>query len=146
MNATILTSIIAAAAACLGALVPCLFSYLGKKKEYQIARIEQIEQIRRKEYSFYLDVLQQMINESNRDNFLLLQKSTNRLLLFAGPELSTIINEYYNTIINNANAGKPTLNHEHISYQTKIVNAMRSELGVSTIELDQVRFIGAPLQ
>lgn len=83
-----------------------------------------------------------MINESNRDNFLLLQKSTNRLLLFAGPELSTIINEYYNTIINNANAGKPTLNHEHISYQTKIVNAMRSELGVSTIELDQVRFIG----
>ena len=55
-------------------------------------------------------------------------------------------NEYYNTIINNANAGKPTLNHEHISYQTKIVNAMRSELGVSTIELDQVRFIGAPLQ
>ena len=99
MNATILTSIIAAAAACLGALVPCLFSYLGKKKEYQIARIEQIEQIRRTEYSFYLDVLQQMINESNRDNFLLLQKSTNRLLLFAGPELSTIINEYYNTII-----------------------------------------------
>ena len=87
-----------------------------------------------------------MINESNRDNFLLLQKSTNRLFLFAGPELSTIINEYYNTIINNANAGKPTLNHEHISYQTKIVNAMRSELGVSTIELDQVRFIGAPLQ
>lgn len=68
MNATILTSIIAAAAACLGALVPCLFSYLGKKKEYQIARIEQIEQIRRTEYSFYLDVLQQMINESNRDN------------------------------------------------------------------------------
>lgn len=119
---------------------------IGKKKEYQIARIEQIEQIRRTEYSFYRDVLQQMINESNRDNFLLLQKSTNRLLLFAGPELSTIINEYYNTIINNANAGKPTLNHEHISYQTKIVNAMRSELGVSTIELDQVRFIGAPLQ
>ena len=112
----------------------------------EIARIEQIEQIRRTEYSFYLDVLQQMINESNRDNFLLLQKSTNRLLLFAGPELSTIINEYYNTIINNANAGKPALNHEHISYQTKIVNAMRSELGVSTIELDQVRFIGAPLQ
>lgn len=79
MNATILTSIIAAAAACLGALVPCLFSYLGKKKEYQIARIEQIEQIRRTEYSFYLDVLQQMINESNRE------KSTNRLLLFQGP-------------------------------------------------------------
>lgn len=146
MNTTILTSTIAAAAACLGALVPCLFSYLGKKKEHQIARLEQIEQIRRAEYSLYLDVLQQMVNESNRDNFLLLQKSTNRLLLFAGSELSTIINEYYNTIITNTNAGKPTLNQEYTSYQTKIVNAMRSELGVSTAELEKVKFIGAPLQ
>lgn len=41
MNVTIITSIIAAAAACLGALVPCLFSFLGKKKEYEIARLEQ---------------------------------------------------------------------------------------------------------
>ena len=42
MNTTILTSIIAASAACLGALVPCLFSFLGKKKEYEIARLEQM--------------------------------------------------------------------------------------------------------
>ena len=77
MNVTIITSIIAAAAACLGALVPCLFSYLGKKKEYEIARLEQIENIRRTEYCNFLDALQQMVNEGNRDNFLSLQRSIN---------------------------------------------------------------------
>ena len=88
MNTTILTSIIAASAACLGALVPCLFSFLGKKKEYEIARLEQIENIRRTEYCNFLDALQQMVNEGNRDNFLSLQRSINIIMLFAGPKLS----------------------------------------------------------
>ena len=58
MNVTIITSIIAAAAACLGALVPCLFSFLGKKKEYEIARLEQIENIsvRRKNLQYCLTI------------------------------------------------------------------------------------------
>ena len=146
MNTTILTSIIAASAACLGALVPCLFSFLGKKKEYEIARLEQIEHIRRTEYCNFIDILQQMVNEGNRDNFLLLQKSINRLLLFAGPKLSLIINEYFNTLVTDANAGKPTLRDKHVNYQTQIVNAMRAELGVSATELEQVQFVKAPLE
>lgn len=146
MNTTLLTSIIAASSACVGALIPCLFSYLGKKKAYQIARLEQIEHIRRTEYCNFQDVLQQMVNDGNRDNFLLLQKSINRLLLFAGPQLSVIINEYFNILVNNTNARKPISREEHVNYQTKIVNAMRTELGVSTTELAQVQFVKAPLE
>jgi hypothetical protein len=93
-----------------------------------------------------MDILQQMVNEGNRDNFLLLQKSINRLLLFAGPKLSLIINEYFNTLVTDANAGKPTLRDKHVNYQTQIVNAMRAELGVSATELEQVQFVKAPLE
>lgn len=92
------------------------------------------------------DILQQMVNEGNRDNFLLLQKSINRLLLFAGPKLSLIINEYFNTLVTDANAGKPTLRDKHVNYQTLIVNAMRAELGGSAIELEQAQFVKAPLE
>lgn len=146
MNVTIITSIIAAAAACLGALVPCLFSYLGKKKEYEIARLEQIENIRRTEYCNFMDILQQMVNEGNRDNFLSLQRSINIIMLFAGPKLSKIINEYFNILVTNAIAGKPTSLAENVNYQTLIVNAMRAELGVSAIELEQVQFVKAPIE
>ena len=75
-----------------------LFSCLGKKKEYEIARLEQIEHIRRTEYCNFMDILQQMVNEGNHGNFLLLQKSINRLLLFAGPKLSLIINYISNQL------------------------------------------------
>ena len=35
MDNTILTALIAAGSACIGALIPSLFSYLGKRKEYE---------------------------------------------------------------------------------------------------------------
>ena len=69
MDNIVLTSIIAAAAACLGALIPSVFSYLGKKEEYVLGRLAKIDDVRRSEFAIYLDSLQRMVNESNRDNF-----------------------------------------------------------------------------
>ena len=143
MDSIILTSIIAAASACIGALIPCLFSYLGRNKEYKMERLSKIEEIRRAEYAIYLEALQTMINDSSRYNFLQLQTSTNRLLLFAGPALSAIVNEYYTNLIERNNSGNPLLLAEHDEYQTKIVNAMRCEMGVSTKGLRKVRIVRA---
>ena len=84
-----------------------------------------------------------MINEGNRDNFLLLQESTNKLLLFAGPELCTTINEYYNKLVETANQKRPMSLEEQTKYQTDIFNAMRKELGISTKELKKTSMIRA---
>lgn len=140
---TICTALIAAISACIGALIPCLFSYLGKKQEYKNDQAAKIEEIRRAEYSLYIETLQTMINEGNRDNFLALQKLTNRLLLFSGPELSKIINKYYSELIERTNQCRPLSQQEHIEYQTKIFNAMRQELGVDLKKLEQVIMIKA---
>lgn len=79
-----------------------------------------------------------MINSSNRDSFLALQTSTNKLLLFAGPELSILVNKYFNDLVQRTNQYKPLTLEEQVQYQTKIYNAMRKELGVSSDKTDNI--------
>jgi hypothetical protein len=141
MDNTLLTAIIAAGSACIGALIPSLFSYLGKRKEYENDKKAKLEEIRRKVYNEYIDALQNMINVGNRDNFLPLQASTNKLLLFAGPKLSDLVNRHYYDIVQRTLQGNPLTLEEHTRYQTDIFNAMREELGVSTEKLDKVSMV-----
>lgn len=143
MDNTLLTALIAAGSACIGALIPSLFSYLGKRKEYENDRKAKLEEIRRKVYNEYIDALQTMINVGNRDNFLPLQASTNKILLFAGPRLSSLVNQHYNDIVQRTLQGKPLTLEEHTRYQTDIFNAMREELGVSTEKLEKVSMVRA---
>ena len=70
MDNTILTALIAAGSACIGAFIPSLFSYLGKRKEYENDNKAKMEDIRRKAYYEYIEALQTMINAGNKDNFL----------------------------------------------------------------------------
>ena len=136
MDNTILTALIAAGSACIGALIPSLFSYLGKRKEYENDNKAKMEDIRRKAYYEYIEALQTMINVGNRDNFLPLQASTNKLLLYAGSKLSGLINQYYNDIIQ-----KTLTLEEHTKYQTDIFNEMRKELGITKEKLDKVSMV-----
>ena len=143
MDNTMCTALIAAISACIGALIPSLFSYLGKRQEYKNDRTAKIEEIRRNEYCLYIETLQAMINEDNRDNFLALQKSTNRLLLFSGEELSKIINEYYSELVERTNENTQLTLEEQIEYQTKIFNTMRNEIGVDITKLKKVSMVRA---
>ena len=143
MDNIVLTSIIAAGSACLGALIPSLFSLLGKKQEYTIARLAKIDDVRREEFAIYLDSLQRMVNEGNRDNFLKLQASTNRVVLYSGPELSNLVIDYFNTLVDRTNSGHPLLHDEQEEFLTEIVNAMRAELGITKIKLKRVRMVRA---
>lgn len=143
MDNIVLTSIIAAAAACMGALIPSVFSYLGKKEEYVLGRLAKIDDVRRSEFAIYLDSLQRMVNESNRDNFLKLQASTNKVMLYSGPGLSNLVIDYYNTLVERTNSGRPLLHNEQEEFLTEIVNAMRTELGITKAKLKRVRLIRA---
>lgn len=143
MDDTILTALIAAGSACIGALIPSLFSYLGKRKEYENDKKAKLEDIRRKAYYEYIEAIQRMINAGNRENFLLLQASTNKLLLYAGSRLSGLINQYYNDIIQKTLQGESLTLKEQTKYQTDIFNEMRKELGITKEELDIVSVVSA---
>ncbi len=143
MDNTLLTPLIAAGSACIGALIPSLFSYLGKRKDYKNDRNAKMEEIRRTEYNNFIETLQTMINDGNRDNYLPLQASINRLLLFAGPKLSSLINQFNNEINTRTIQKEPFTLEEHTKYQTDIVNAMREDLGISTEKLEEVSLVRA---
>lgn len=143
MDNTLFTAIIAASSALMGALIPSLFSYFTRLKEFENEQKVRLEEVLREEYCIYIETLQAMINEGNRDNFLALQKSTNRLLLFSGKELSKIINEYYSELIEGTIQNSPLSLDKQISYQTKIFNAMRKEIGVDITELKKVSMVRA---
>ena len=117
------------------------FIMLEERKEYENDKKAKLEEIRRKVYNEYIDALQNMINVGNRDNFLPLQASTNKLLLFAGPKLSDLVNRHYYDIVQRTLQGNPLTLEEHTRYQTDIFNAMREELGVSTEKLDKVSMV-----
>ena len=143
MDNNVLIALIAAGSACVGALIPSFFSYIGKRLEYKNDRKAKINDIRRTAFDDYIDSLQKMINDSNEDNFHSLQKVTNKLLLFAGPKLSKLINQYYSELIERANQGNPFTKEEQTKYHTKIINTMRKELGVSKAVLKDVNMIRA---
>lgn len=143
MDNTILTAIIAAASASVGAIIPSLFSYLGKRKEYENDKKAKLEDLQRRTYYEYIEALQKIINSGNRDNFLLLQASTNKLLLYAGSKLSSLINQYYNDITQRSLQRKPLTLEEQTKYQTYIFNAMRKELGIAKEKLDTVSMVCA---
>ncbi len=139
----IITAIIAALSVLIGACIPHWFSYKEKQTDYENDRISKIDEIRRKEYNIYIEALQTMINDGNRDNYLLLQASTNRLLLYAGPKLSSLINQFNNEINTRTIQKEPFTLEEHTKYQTDIINAMREDLGISTEKLEKVALVRA---
>lgn len=139
----IITAIIAALSVLIGACIPHWFLNKEKQIDYENDRTSKIDEIRRKEYYTYLEALQTMINEGTRDSFLPLQASTNRLLLFAGPKLSDLINQFSNEIITRTIQNEPFTLEEHTKYQTDIINAMREELGISSEKLEKVSMVRA---
>lgn len=141
MDSTLLTALIAAGSACIGALIPSIFSYLGKRKEFQNEKTAELEEIRRKACGEYIEALQAMVNDGTRDNFLALQACTNRILLFAGPGLSVLVNKYYNDVVQRTLQQKPLTLEEQTIYQTNIFNTMRKELGVSKEKLERVSMV-----
>lgn len=143
MDSTILTSLIAAGSACIGALIPCLFSFLGKQKEYKNNQKAKMDELRRVEYKIYIEALQTMINNGTRDNFLPFQTCTNRLLLFASPDVSNKVNRFYLETVNRTLDNNPLTKEEVDEYETRIVNAMREDLGIAGELLDKVSLVRA---
>lgn len=143
MDNTLLTALIAAGAALSGAFIPAIFSYLGIKRELKNSNSSKLNDIRRQEYVNYLAALQKLINNSNETNFISLQNSTNKLILYADKKLARLVNEYLQTIVERTNAGNSISLKENNDYQTRIVNEMRVEIGITDGDLHQVSLVRA---
>ncbi len=143
MVTEIQTAIIAGASALVGSLIPTASSLLTKRWDYTKEEERKWKEIRREEYVKYVEALQNMVNNGDRDNFLQLQISTNRLLLFAGTDVSTLVNNFLNTIVTRTIQKNPLTQEEVEEYETNIINTMRKELDISKNKLKKVSFVKA---
>ena len=141
---TIISAVIAACSACVGALIPSVFSYLAQKKINDDRRKIMWEELRRNEYCQYIESLQLAMNESNEDNIRILQNATNRLLLYSGNKLTMLSNQYFKKLIDSANTGEFLTYDEQVKYHTEIVNEMRNEMGNENKTLDSVILVVVP--
>ena len=62
-------------------------------------------------------------------------------MLYAGSELSGLINQYFNDIIQKTLLGGSLTLEEQTKYQTDIFNEMRKELGITKEKLDKVSMV-----
>ena len=148
MDDKILIAIISAGSAIIGGLVPAIFSYFTKKKELKsnldilqeqsrISRDSTNIEIRRCEYSKFIDALQKERNTGS--NFVDFQNSVNKILLFADHKTAVLINAYYTDICYGSMGRQTALsNDKHDEYQQKIINSMRYDLGVSCTDIDNI--------
>ena len=130
MDNTLLTALIAAGSACLGALIPSLTSYglarLNNKKELSMKTTD----VQRNKYKELIAAIQAMMNNSSETNFCNLQNAVNDVLLFAGKDTAKIVSSYYHSIVELQNAGTGLNPQQHQKFQMDIINAMRKDLGI----------------
>ena len=95
-------------------------------------------EIKRKDYNDFIIALQTMVNDGNRDNFLNIQKCTNRLLLSADFKTSTLVNQFYTDVIQRTLANNPLNKEEMNKYFTEIINSMRADLDYSSSKINTI--------
>lgn len=143
MDNTLTTALIAAGSALLGSLIPAIFNYLGIKRELKNSNISKLNELKRNEFVNYLSALQAMINNGDESSFNSFQNSTNKLIVYADKELAKLVNDYLQTMVVRTNSGKSLTEDENIGFQTRIVNEMRKEIGITDGGINQVSLIRA---
>lgn len=146
MDNTLLTALIAAGSACIGALIPSVTSYglarMNNKKDLSSKTIEN----QRNTYKNLIVAIQAMMNESNENNFNVFQSAVNDVLLFAGKNTANKVSNYYHNIVNLQNKGTGLNAKQHQQYQKDIINSMRKDLGICNEEIDTYLIAFRPSQ
>jgi hypothetical protein len=152
MDNAIYIAVISASSAIVGGLVPSLMSYFSKKAEFKNSLFlidKQYEnnqkginiELKRKEYTTFMDVIQEFMNNTTNPNFTKFQISVNRVLLYANNNTASLINNYYQSMIRGVATGVFLEKEKHEEYQCEIVNAMRSDIGIANSKIDNVYFV-----
>lgn len=126
MEIAIQTALIAAGSAFLGALVPSVFSYLGKRQEYKNKKKVRLDERKINVYEQYLIAAQDIVQNKNEDKIKALQVATIKLRLYADDkDLVKYADEYFEHLTDSS----LTTGKGHKYYQDHIISFIRKELG-----------------
>ena len=137
-----ITSLVAIGSALIGAFIPSLFNYLGKRRDLIN---EHNKKIYEEKLAVYKDFLQ-LIGDISvgvfniPQNLEMFRRKSNLCLVYANNKLANEITEYYYFIMNeykdyNEQNKDSDIEKKNRVHQTKFLNLMREELGIEQEKL-----------
>lgn len=142
MDINVWTAIIAASSAIIGSAVPSIITYLSQKANFKNQIAQKNYDIKAKEYNEFLQTMQDFMNNTNSSqHFYSYQNAVNKVLLIADNDTAIYINQYFQAQIKGANERDPLDAEKHIDFQTKIVNSIRKDMGISNENLDKILMV-----
>ncbi|MDH6358022.1 hypothetical protein [Parabacteroides sp. PF5-9] len=129
MEGSIMIAVIAALSAIAGGAIQGYFSYLLNKQKNKYDRLRELDNKQKEIYwDFWYSMQVFMNHNTDREAFEAFQINVTRLALYADNSTSKIVQEYFQTLINQNNNKKSLSRESHTKYQTKIMNSMRMHL------------------
>lgn len=128
-------SIIAAASALLGALIPTIFNYINNVRQNNFELKKSLLEKQKEVYWELMEALQEIINTTNDEEFKKLQKSVLKISIYGDNSSSVSLNRYFQELIRFSRGQRiPLSQEEHRLFQKEILNGMRQHLGLKPFE------------
>lgn len=141
-HSLLITSVVALVSALIGAFIPSLFNYLGKKRDLKNEHQKKIYEEKLAVYKDYLQLIGDIsVGVFNiPQNLEMLRRKSNLCLIYANNKLANAISEYYDFILYeykdyNEQNKDSDIEKKNRAYQTKFLNLMREELGIEQEKL-----------
>lgn len=132
-------SIIAAASALLGALIPTIFNYINNVRQNRFELKKSLLEKQKEVYWELMEALQEIINNTADEEFKRLQKSVLKISIYGDNISSVTINKYYRELIKFSKRQRDILTkEEHNTFQKEILNGMRQYLGLEPVEFFEI--------
>jgi hypothetical protein len=140
MDDKLLIALIAGCSALLGSLIPTVVGFLNNNRQREFELQKALLDRQRQIYSELMLSLQEMVNsQTNPEHFVALQRAVLQVSLYGDDATSGALNDYYAAIIASAQqAGEPLNKQQHQDYQKRILNSMRTHLGLAPLPFFEI--------
>ena len=139
-------AIISAVSALLGSLIPQIFGYLTHKKNKEFELKKPILDLQRDSYGDLMSALQNCVNDMSKDKFLVFQKSCLDVFIFGDNKTATISYAYYSSILRGEISKSPLTNEQHKEFHQKILNAIRENFKLGSLDSFELIGFNPPIQ
>lgn len=128
-------ALIAAGSALIGALIPTLIGYITTRQQNKFELSQDLLQKQKEVYWELIESLQDIINVTQNEQFLNLQKSVLKVSMYGDNVTALALNKYFNELIQSAQGVRTLLsNEEHVKHQTQIINGIRNNFGLAAFD------------
>ena len=137
MSNEVILAIVSASSALFGSLIGVLSTILSQQLKYKHETNKEARKNKIDLYLSFIGHLQSFVNKKDY-SFISLTNDVNEIKLMGSKMVSEVISQYYFDICSGSKLDKEA----HNNYQTRIINAMRKDLGLKSSSEEKFGLFG----